>query len=236
MECFWSGKALPGQDAQLVIPDGCTDLIFTMSGGRVQGSVVGAMTRAITSAIPPGGEIFGVRFHPAMSYGLIAAPISELTDVTADIEDLLGPHGRILAERIGGAASPFERAVLLADVIRPSEPATPVQRATEWLLANRGAAAIDALASQAALSPRQFRRRCIEQAGIGPKMLCRILRFRRAAIHIASGHAVWADFALEHGYYDQAHLINEFREFSGLTPAAYECLFSPPNPLAAANS
>src|SRR5581483_6546682 len=72
------------------------------------------------------------------------------------------------------------------------------------------------------LGVRQLRRRCIEETGLSPKHLARVGRFRDVCSRIATDESAnWADLACESGYYDQAHLINEFREFSGLTPAAY---------------
>jgi AraC-like DNA-binding protein len=71
------------------------------------------------------------------------------------------------------------------------------------------------------LSLRQFRRRCLEESGLTPKRLCRVLRFRHAC-RIAGGvdRLNWSAIALEAEYFDQSHLIRDFHEFTGHTPMA----------------
>jgi len=230
IECFWSLRpSQPGQ-AHRVLPDGCTDLIFWVTGGRTRGSAVGAMTRSIITRLAPNAEIFGVRFHPGMSHVLMRVPVSILTDEIVDLESLWGQDGRAMEQRLADAVSLEERAASIEAMLDPQPVETPVQRAALWIVANRGDASADELARHAGLSARQFRRLCIEQTGVGPKMLCRVLRFRNAATQIEAGPTNWADFALAPGYYDQAHFINEFREFSGVTPAEYVSVFSNPSP------
>jgi len=83
-----------------------------------------------------------------------------------------------------------------------------------------GCVSIDEVADQCGLSARQFRRICLAQTGLTPKFLARILRFRHALAQVHAHPCAFAHMALDCGYYDQAHLINEFRELSGRTPAA----------------
>jgi AraC-like DNA-binding protein len=56
--------------------------------------------------------------------------------------------------------------------------------------------------------------------GVSPKQFARIVRFQRA-LRVAKHGASWSTVATEAGYYDQAHLIAEFRELAGTTPAAF---------------
>jgi AraC-like DNA-binding protein len=89
-----------------------------------------------------------------------------------------------------------------------------------------GGGSIDDAAVSAALSPRQLRRLCLERAGVSPKYLSRIVRFRKAvkrinALRLNSAQPGWADLAADCGYYDQAHFIREFQEFTGYTPVRY---------------
>ena len=74
-----------------------------------------------------------------------------------------------------------------------------------------------------ALSPKRFIERFKADVGVTPKRYCRLLRFQRVVTNAHRGGATdWAELALACGYFDQAHLIHDFREFSGLTPTAYE--------------
>jgi len=85
---------------------------------------------------------------------------------------------------------------------------------------------VDLLASKAGISSRQLRRMCVWHTGVSPKYLGRIVRFRRVVEHIGTAAARsmrpnWAELAAACGYFDQAHFIREFQEFTGLTPGRY---------------
>jgi transcriptional regulator GlxA family with amidase domain len=138
------------------------------------------------------------------------------------LEDIWGRAARQLEERLREARSPGETiGLLLRYLPRPAQPPNPVQRAIEALTAAQGAAAVQEVARQANLSPRQFQRRCLEESGLAPKHLSRVLRFRHACD--LAGRAArpdWAAIAAGAGYYDQAHLIRDFREFTGSTPVS----------------
>jgi len=78
------------------------------------------------------------------------------------------------------------------------------------------------VAREAGLSRHRFAQLFRQQVGLTPKLYCRLHRFQGVLRQIASGAAVdWADLALSGGYYDQAHLANEFRSFSGISPGSY---------------
>jgi AraC-like DNA-binding protein len=78
------------------------------------------------------------------------------------------------------------------------------------------------VAREAGLSRRRFAQLFRQQVGLTPKLYCRLHRFQDVLRQIASGTPVdWADLALAGGYCDQAHLANEFRSFSGISPASY---------------
>jgi AraC-like DNA-binding protein len=88
-----------------------------------------------------------------------------------------------------------------------------------------GAPHIDSVmrvARDAGLSRRRFAQVFREQVGVTPKLYCRIRRFQQVVRQIGLGVPVdWAAVALAAGYYDQAHLANDFRDFAGITPSAY---------------
>jgi AraC-like DNA-binding protein len=78
------------------------------------------------------------------------------------------------------------------------------------------------VARDAGLSRRRFATIFSEQIGLTPKLYCRIRRFQHVVRQIGLGAPVdWAAVAAAGGYYDQAHLANEFRDFAGITPGTY---------------
>jgi methylphosphotriester-DNA--protein-cysteine methyltransferase len=60
------------------------------------------------------------------------------------------------------------------------------------------------------------------QLGLPPKVLARVIRFNRLLRRLdEEGDVRWADLAVDCGYYDQAHLHRDFRQFAGATPAGF---------------
>jgi len=80
-----------------------------------------------------------------------------------------------------------------------------------------GLASVPEVARQLGISLRQFQRRFVGGIGITPKLFCRMQRFQQV-VRAMDDTVSWTDTAIRSGYYDQAHLIRDFRQFTGTTP------------------
>jgi AraC-like DNA-binding protein len=218
IECFWALDAERPISDYAVAPDGCLDIVYSPGLGL---RAIGAMTAERRYDLGP-ARLCGIRFRPGMAGRFLQAPPALLTDREQPLEDLWGAPARGLAERLGNAATPAETIGLLTAALRAPESAPDsVERAIAAIQSAHGDVDVDAIAGQANLSPRQFRRRCLESAGLTPKHLCRVLRFRHAAdLATRSPGLPWSLIAVDAGYFDQAHLIRDFREFTGRSPMA----------------
>lgn len=104
-----------------------------------------------------------------------------------------------------------------------------VGHAVQEFLKTPGVRAIADVQSETGLSHTRFNQIFREHVGLTPKLFCRIQRFRTVVQHIESGSPVnWAGLAAACGYFDQAHLIHDFRAFSGITPTAFARLTESP--------
>lgn len=66
---------------------------------------------------------------------------------------------------------------------------------------------------------RLFRR----HVGVGPKWVLQRYRLHEAIEQLADRREVdWSRFAVDHGYFDQAHFIADFRAVVGRSPSQYE--------------
>jgi AraC-like DNA-binding protein len=177
------------------------------------------MTVTHRHALAPGQTFTGVRFRPGKATCFLRVPAQRLTDRSVEIEDLWGAAGRRLREHLSEGRSFHEQADLLAGHLTASAEATPSDRALDAIAAADGNVNLEWVARHANLSLRQFRRRCLAATGLSPKLLCRVLRFRGALRVARAGRfRTWAEVAAECGYYDQAHLIRDFQEFTGAAP------------------
>jgi AraC-like DNA-binding protein len=173
-------------------------------------------------------SIAGVAFRSGGAFPFFREPASEVSDAHVELCWLWGRGGATLRERLlevtTRTRSPeaildlLERE-LLARTVRPLDPDRALEFAVGEL--DRGAS-VGAVLSRIGGSSKRFLRAFAERVGLTPKRFERIRRFRRAVDSIELGRPVaWTQVALACGYYDQAHLINDFREFSGITPTAY---------------
>jgi AraC-like DNA-binding protein len=207
-----------------VLPDGCLDVLFSTNGGeRASLTVVGLMTAALTHGVDPAQSFFGVRFRPGMATAFLPG-VALLRDQVEPLDSIWGARARSILDRLTESTGFEERARIMEASLRPAEPPGSGEQALQQLSAN--VAAMDRLAKEAGLSQRQFRRLCVQRAGVSPKYLSRILRFRSAVERIstlrtAAAQPSWAQFAAACGYFDQAHFIREFQEFAGMTPGRY---------------
>jgi AraC-like DNA-binding protein len=87
------------------------------------------------------------------------------------------------------------------------------------LLKMSGNLPVEQMASLACLSLRQFERICKERIGLPPKLFARVVRFSKA-YRLRENHqdVSWTHIAYESGYFDQMHLIRDFKQFAGVAP------------------
>jgi AraC-like DNA-binding protein len=221
VECFWTHRPGSAVVDYPVLPDGCVDIVYSPGTAR-ELQVVGAMTSARTFSLAPGQIGFGVRFRPAMSQAFLPVPGLDITDQSIALNDIWGADARRLVDQISDARSPAECIHLFETRLHKPGEITVVQRLSATIVEQAGQVRIDDLAFQAGLSARQLRRLFLEQIGLSPKHFCRVIRFRNSLSRLPpAGRSEWAQVALDCGYYDQAHFINEFREFSGFTPGEF---------------
>jgi len=80
---------------------------------------------------------------------------------------------------------------------------------------------VEQYAKKANMSVRNFGRRFMEQTGVSPKLYCRLLRFNNAINRkLKKPQINWTSIAYECGYFDQMHMIKDFKEFANVNPSA----------------
>lgn len=238
VECYWmlqSNGSAANLPPQRILPDGCVEMIVnfaepfaerTANGFARQplSFVAGQMEKPL-EIVPTGRvHILGIRFHPSGARRILGIPMRELSGKIAPLEAL---H-RELAAAVRSACTAGDsrerlRIIERALVKRASEGRdadSVVWGALKRLLESDGCVSVEELTAAAGISRRQLERKFHDWVGLTPKTLGRILRFQRVFKALESGAANWAEIAAECGYYDQSHLIRDFRQFAGECPSA----------------
>ncbi len=216
--CAWTSvTAAPQPSPAAVVPDGCTDVLWSSTRGAV---VVGPMTRPVVPSFPPGTEHVALRLRPGRTERVLGVPAAALTDLTVPIGDLLGAAGRDLADRLGAAPDATTRRAVLSQLPGLAPAATIDDAALaglRWLVGRPGRQVPDASA-QVGLSARQFQRRVVRAIGYGPKRFQRVVRVQRVLAAGPDRLGDLARLAADLGFADQAHLAREVGELTGRRP------------------
>ena len=172
---------------------------------------------------------FEVLFRATGFTKLFGIPASEITNRIVPGNDVLDAAGRHLHEQLAAASGlaqmkPLADAYLLGRLRRARALGSDaaVAYAAELVARRSGALSVEQLAAAANLSPRTLERRFAEQVGVAPKHFSSLTRFHQAlARKLRAPHTHWTAVALESGYYDQMHLIKDFRRFAGQSPSGF---------------
>jgi len=185
----------------------------------------GPIARAIGIDTAEQHHSVGIAFRPGGTAPFVAAPATTLAEPLVALDDVWGRSGALVRERLLNAPNPsavlatLERCVL-EQVVNPFE-AVPSLDAAVHLLEHGWPVhrVVDRVGTTPAGLGRMFRR----LVGLSPKPYARLRRLQRVLISVTRSPAStdWSAVAVAHGYFDQAHLINEFRALTGTTPTAY---------------
>jgi AraC-like DNA-binding protein len=221
-------KILPGPDTGLWVNLNRDAFRSFRSSGQVH-QVPGAMVsgptgRASVIEFEEGHAHVSVTFALGAAPGFLALPLALLRDDMVPVEAVCGGAGAFLRERLLEAASPGEalavmEAFLIGQMVDDACPNPAVIAAARALARGSG---VGEVAERLGLLPRTLRRRFAAQVGLSPKRFGRVQRLQRVVRGLDGWAQVdWADTAARHGYCDQAHLADEFRDLADVTPAGY---------------
>ena len=151
--------------------------------------------------------------------------MDELRNQHVTLEALWGGRATELRERLLAAKGAEARLLLLERALLFLRSGRiPGHAAVGHALAafRRGPRRIADVVDETGLSPRRFIRLFSDEVGLTPKSFCRVRRFQRTVALLHHVQAVdWAETAVDCGYSDQSHMIYDFQDFAGLSPASY---------------
>jgi AraC-like DNA-binding protein len=168
-----------------------------------------------------------VWLEPLAAYTVLAVPLDGLHGRVVGLGDLIGTVARRLSEQMREARTWRERFGLLDGLVLDRlevgpQPSPEVARAWQLLRVTAGAVPIRQLADQVGWSHKHLISRFRQQVGVTPKAAARLVRFDAVCRHLDPQQPPrWDRVAADRGYADQAHLIREFRAFTGTTPTAF---------------
>lgn len=210
--CTWEQVTTAGQQ-QRIVPDACVDLIWAED--RL--CIAGPDTRPRVVTLAPGARLVGARLRPGTAGAVLGLPASELRDISLDAAEVLSRDAT--AELLDALATGSDPHEVLLRAAQPGGvgPPDPLVRAAVAALGRPGAR-VNAVAAELGVSARQLQRRVTDAVGYGPKVLARVLRFRRLQ---ALPQAPLAELALDAGYADQAHMTAEVTRLAGMSPVRF---------------
>jgi AraC-like DNA-binding protein len=175
-------------------------------------------------------HIVGVHLRPGAATALLGVPAAELAGQVVDLSLLWGRAAADLRDSLGEAPGPAARVARVDaalarraanhDAYHDAGGPSPV--ALFAAMARSPHTTVAALARASGLSHRRLIALFDRHAGLKPKTFQRVHRLRDVLRAEDAGRIhSWSALAHRLGYYDQAHLINEFRRLAGMTPEDY---------------
>jgi len=174
-------------------------------------------------------SLFSVVFQPEGLRQFFNLPMNRLFNLNVSLQDLDRKLYRDIECRLSEAVS-FEMKVKMIEIYfsglleknyRDYE-FKRVRHVMNCVRKSHGNIKIDFLASEACLGRKQFERVFSESVGESPKQYLNTVRFQYAIYQKSQNKDLnITELAYECGYFDQAHLINEFKTMTGLTPKQF---------------
>jgi AraC-like DNA-binding protein len=243
VERLWlvAGGQAPRLDR--ILPSGTVELVINLADDRVRiertasrdtpqvysGAVAsGPYSAAFLVDAAQHAAMLGVHFRPGGAPAVLGVPSVALADRHVDLADLWSARdANALRARLCEATTHRSRLAVLEQVLierltARSGPHPAVQLALAAFGADGAGASVGEVTRRSGLSHRRLLTLFTRDIGLPPKQFCRIRRFQR--VHASaqrSGRIDWADLALQCGFSDQAHLSNELKRLSGMTPRVY---------------
>lgn len=229
--CYWKFEYQPSvMDAATAVlqhvipPDGCVSVAFIhqreLPGRAVV--LVGPHVQIHNTEVAAGSVIVGARLLAGRAHCLFDIPANLLRDQHIDAAPWLGDADA--AAILQALRSGFEQFHLLDAFFRQLSsrgihaPVPVLTRAMRLIDESDGDMRVSMLADKLRISPRHLQRLFHRYIGLTPKEFLRIRRFRISVLNLLLSNDDYQDVIAKAGYYDQAHLINDFARMAKTNP------------------
>lgn len=239
VKCYWTLEvpAETNSQRQRIVPDGCLEMIFILGDDikrytsenefiiQPRALIVGQITEPFI--IEPKGYVhcFAARFYPFGFANFVTTPIKNLANKETPIEQLFEEKpAKELEQKIIHAADTKERIEIIENFLlekfkNKRTIDSIVKLTVDAILATRGNTSISAILKEDPTKRRQLERKFLNQIGISPKQLSKVIRLQTALKLLLNQQSEnLTQIAYESEYYDQAHFNRDFREFTGINP------------------
>jgi AraC-like DNA-binding protein len=234
----WGHEWIPPEAPveERIVPDGSVQLLFVLSDEHDRGDydlVVGATVEPTVVRLRGRIEHVGVELRPGAVPALLDVPAGELFDRSVALEDLWGERAAVVHDRLRDTADPVRRIQIIQEALagalvdrrdaRAPAPAA-VAEAVRRIAVAAGDLRVADLAADLGLSDRRLQQLFHWHVGLSPKAACRLARFRASVDRLveATPPPSWSELAIDAGFSDQSHLVNEFRALTGLAPRDFQ--------------
>lgn len=241
IKCYWTLESQKEEnpERQTIVPDGCIEMIFHcgdlysqyLENGKsiIQPRcfVIGQLTRPLE--IEPTGitGIFSVRFHPDGFLPFTTIPIKEIENTAVSLEKMFDKIGLEIEHKILNANSTSERInhieTFLLNRLANIETIDRIVKSTvDTILTANGQFSVEELSKQININRRKLERKFSSAIGLSPKQLSKTVRLQATLkMLLNKKFTSLTALAYEGEYYDQAHFIKDFKEFTSLTPKEF---------------
>ncbi len=241
IQCIVYSNYNPGHEIDRLIPDGTANLIIELGDvpqyifdnknltrkSTYKGAWVSGMQTEFISISSANNGMLVVQFHPSGAFPILHLPINELQNQVVDADIVLGNSIYELREQLMEEHHIDKKIQLVENWLlqRLKDQSTPesvIQYAVALTIQYPSELSISEIKNKIGYSHRHFIQLFKKHVGLSPKQYQRIVRFNKVLESINNGENIsWPQLSLSCGYYDQAHFIKEFKEFSGLNPKEY---------------
>jgi AraC-like DNA-binding protein len=221
-----------------VVPNGFIELTFHF-GDRLQkikhtqelqpGIILCGQKTGFFDVLPTGKtQMLSIQFFPHSAGLFFDLPMDELSNETLDLGEIMGRAACELKEQLLHLQTLEQRVqhierFLLRQLSRKTEyDWDRMVQNIKLIDRSNGKITLDELADGACLSRKQHERVFKKFVGLSPKKYLKIIRFQYTLFaHQQHPHESLTTLAYRCGYYDQSHMINDFKDLSGITPKQY---------------
>lgn len=206
-----------------VIPDGCIDILFYCNPVRPAANVCGTVLKYKKINFQANCEYFGVRFLPKQETQHFKYSMKEVIDCQIPLADMITIEPTIMERLINeldfrGRIKLFKEEIG-NNIFACNDLPAIIDYSLNKIYSTKGNVNMNQLAVETGYSTRYLRKQFDAHVGMPPKLFSQIVRFQNSLHMILNKQffTVW-DVINENGFYDQSHLINEFKKFGYLTP------------------